>query len=208
LKAEEKATTTKDTKEHEGKKHRGESMALVAELENIRAELDAVNADAQKLVAGLSEEQLGRRAQPGRWSLAEIFVHLNLTAQIYFPEIDRAIEEGHAKGLTGEGPFKLDVVGKLFVKYLEPPYRMKSKAPGMIKPLLQGPASEALPQFLRSQELVVKRLEAANGLDLGRVKFVSPLASVLKMNLLAPFAVIAAHQRRHLWQGWRTRKEI
>jgi hypothetical protein len=55
---------------------------------------------------------------------------------------------------------------------------------------------------------VVKRLEAANGLDLGRVKFVSPLASVLKMNLLAPFAVIAAHQRRHLWQGWRTRKEI
>jgi DinB family protein len=183
-------------------------MALVAELEKIRAELDAVNLNAQKLVAGLSEEQLAQRPQPGRWSLAEIFVHLNLTAQIYFPEIDRAIEEGRAKGLTGQGPFKLDLMGKLFVKYLEPPYRMKTKAPGMIKPLLQGPAGEALPQFLRSQELVMKRLEAANGLDLRRVKFVSPLASVLKMNLLAPFAVLTAHQRRHLWQGWKIRGEL
>ena len=183
-------------------------MALVAELEKIRAELDAANADAQKLVAGLSEEQLGKRPQPGRWSLAEIFVHLNLTAQMYFPEIDRAIEQGRAKGLTGDGPFKLDFVGRMFVKYLDPPYRMKTKAPGMIKPLLQGPASEALPQFLRSQELVVRRLEAANGLDLGRVKFVSPLASVLKMNLLSPFAVLTSHQRRHLWQGWKIRKEI
>jgi hypothetical protein len=183
-------------------------MALVAELEKIRAELDAVNAEAQRLAAGLSEEKLAQRPQPGRWSLAEIFVHLNLTAQIYFPEIDRAIEEGHAKGLIGGGPFKLDLMGKLFVKYLEPPYRMKTKAPGTIKPLLQGPAGEALPQFLRSQELVVKRLEAANGLDLARVKFVSPLASVLKMNLLAPFAVLTSHQRRHLWQGWKVREEI
>ena len=183
-------------------------MALVAELEKIRAELDAVNAEAQRLVAGLSEEQIAQRPQPGRWSLAEIFVHLNLTAQIYFPEIDRAIEEGRARGLTGEGPFKLDLVGKLFVNYLEPPYRMKTKAPAMIRPLLQGPAGEALPQFLRSQELVVKRLEAANGLDLGKVKFVSPLASVLKMNLLAPFAVLTSHQRRHLWQGWKVREEI
>ena len=183
-------------------------MALVAELEKIRAELDAVNADAQKLVAGLSEEQLGNRPQPGRWSLAEIFVHLNLTTQTYLPELDRAIEEGRARGVTGGGPFKLDLMGKLFVKYLEPPYRMKTKAPGMIKPLLQGPAGEALPQFLRSQELVVKRLEAANGLDLGKVRFVSPLASVLKMNLLSPFAVLTSHQRRHLWQGWKVREEI
>ena len=183
-------------------------MALVAELEKIRQEMEAVNAEAQRLVAGLSEEQIGKRPQPGRWSLAEVFVHLNLTAQIYLPEIDRAIEEGRAKGLTGGGPFKLDLIGKMFVKYSEPPYRMKTKAPGMIKPLLQGPAGEALPQFLRSQELVVKRLEAANGLDLGRIKFVSPLASVVKMNLLAPFAVITAHQRRHLWQGWKIRTEI
>src|SRR3954470_24641440 len=104
-------------------------MALVAELEKIRAELDAANADARKLVAGLSEEQLAQRPQPGRWSLAEIFVHLNLTAQVYFPEIDRAIEQGRAKGMPGGGPLKLDFRGKMFVKYLEPPYRMKSKAP-------------------------------------------------------------------------------
>src|SRR3954462_10978249 len=183
-------------------------MALVAELEKIRAELDAVNAEAQRLAAGLSEEKLAQRPQPGRWSLAEIFVHLNLTAQIYLPEIDRAIEEGRAKGLTGGGPFKLDFMGKMFVNYLEPPYRMKTKAPGTIKPLLQGPASEALPQFLRSQQLAVRGLEAANGLDLGRGKFVAPLASVLKTNLLWGFAVLTSHRRSHLWQGWRTRKEI
>jgi hypothetical protein len=183
-------------------------MALVPELEKIRQEIEAVNADTAKLTAGLVEEQLAWRPEPGRWSIGEIFTHLNLATQTYVPGIDAAIANAQKRGLTGSGPFGLGLTGKLFVAYLEPPYRMKSKAPKMIKPILQGTAMEAVAQFLRSQQLVLSRLQAANGLDLGRAKFVSPFASVLRMNLLAPFAVITAHQRRHLWQGWHVRRQM
>jgi hypothetical protein len=180
-------------------------MALAAELEKIRQEIEAINADARKLTDGLSQEQLAWRPHPGRWSIAENFVHLNLGTQTYIPSIDQAIADARARGLTGNGPFKLDLAGKLFVRYLEPPYRVKTKAPKVIKPLLQGPAKEAVEQFFCSQELVVSRLEAANGLDLGRAKFVSPFASILRTNLLSPFAIITSHQRRHLWQAWHVR---
>lgn len=183
-------------------------MQLVPELETMRQELDAATLDAQKLAKGLSEEQLAWRPEPGRWSIAEVFIHLNLATQVYLPAIDSAIEDAKKRNLVAEGPFGLGLMGKLFVWYMEPPVRTKSKAPRMIKPLLQGPAADALPQFLRSQELIATRLEAANGLDLGRARFVSPLASAVRLNLLAPFAVLTAHQRRHLWQGWNVRSEM
>ncbi len=180
-------------------------MALVPELEKIRRAIEAVNADVRKVTDDLSEEQLAWRPQPGRWSIAENLVHLNLGTQSYIPEFDRTIEDARARGLRGEGPFGVGLIGRLFVGYLEPPYRMKSKAPRMIAPLLQGTAKEAVQQFLRSQEALLTRVEAANGLDLGRARFISPLASALRMNLLAAFATVTAHQRRHLWQSWHIR---
>jgi hypothetical protein len=81
------------------------------------------------------------------------------------------------------------------------PRRMKMRAPKMIHPLLQGPAVEALPQFLRSQDLVARTMDASEGVDLASVKFTSPFFRLLRLSVIAGFAVIAAHERRHLWQA-------
>jgi hypothetical protein len=81
------------------------------------------------------------------------------------------------------------------------PHRMKMRAPKMIRPLLQGPAIEALPQFLRSQDLVARTMDACQGLDLASVKFTSPFFKLLRLSVIAGFAVITAHERRHLWQA-------
>ena len=183
-------------------------MGLGPELDKIRQEIDACTSDAQRLAAGLTEEQLAWRPDPGRWSVAEIFVHLNLATQTYAPSIVRTIEEARRKQLFGGGPFGFGFVGRLFISSLEPPVRMKTRAPKLIRPLLQGPARDALPHFLRSQQIVLKLLEEANGLDLRRVTFVSPFSALLRTNLLAPFGIITAHQRRHLWQGWNVRKQL
>ena len=78
---------------------------------------------------------------------------------------------------------------------------MKMPAPKMIRPLLQGPAAEALPQFLRSQDLVTRTIDASDGVNLASVKFTSPFFKFLRLSVIAGFAVIAAHERRHLWQA-------
>jgi hypothetical protein len=178
-------------------------------LEEIRAEVAEANQAAQKLCAELTEEQLGWRPQPGKWSIAENLVHLNITAQLYVPHIQKALSLARENGLTGSGAFNLGVIGKLFVvDYLEPPFRMKSKAPKSIRPTLQGPTADALPQFLRSQALFLKQVDAAEGIDLGRATFVSPFSSLFRMKLIAAFAAIPAHNRRHLWIAGKIREKL
>ena len=178
-------------------------------LDEIRAEVDAVNEEAQKVCAGLTEEQLGWRPQPGKWSIAENLVHLNITTQLYVPHIQKALSRAREKGLAGNGSFDLGVIGKWFVvDYLEPPFRMKSKAPKVIRPMLQGPAMDALPQFLRSQELFMKQVEAAEGVDLGRAVFVSPFSTLFRMKFVAALAAVPAHARRHLWIAGKIRAKL
>jgi len=153
------------------------------------------------LCQGLSEDQLKWRPQAGKWAIAELLVHLNLTTQTYAPPIEAALRDARAKGATSQaGEFPLGFIGAQFAKSMEP-RRMKMRAPKMVQPLLQGPAVDALPQFLRSQELVLRMVDGSEGLDLGKVKFTSPYVSLLRLTVIAGFAVIAAHQRRHLWQA-------
>lgn len=177
-------------------------------LDDIRNEITKVNAGAQTLCAGLAEHQLMWRPQPGKWSIAENLVHLNLTTQIFLPALDRAIEMGRTQNILGEGSFDLGVFGPLFVWYVEPPPKLKLPAPKVIRPVLQGPAANALPQFLRSQELAMQRIDLADGLDCARIAFRSPLSSLIKMNLISYFSVMTGHQRRHLAQAMRVKSEI
>ena len=181
---------------------------MTSSLEKIRSEIDAVDEDAKSLCAGLTEEQLRWRPQPGRWSIAENLIHLNVTTQSNVPAVQQAISRARGQGLSGQGTFSLGILGTVFSKYLEPPYRLRSKAPTAIEPILQGPATEALPQFLRSQELMRKCVDAAEGIDLGRATFTSPFASFLKMSLIGAFCVSTAHERRHLWAAWKVREAL
>ena len=177
-------------------------------LHDIRSELAAIDAEAQRLCSGLSEEQLSWRPQPGKWSIAENLAHLNITTQTYVPSIQRAMQSARERGLKGSGAFDLGFTGKLFVGYLEPPFKVKTKAPKVIQPLLQGPAIDALPQFLRGQEAFAKLVDSAEGIDCGRAGFVSPFASILRMKLIAAFATVTAHDRRHLWIIGRIREQM
>src|SRR5512142_655962 len=74
-------------------------------LDEIRSEVAAVSANAQKLCAGLTEEQLSWRPQPGKWSIAENLAHLNVTTQLYVPHIQRAVERARQRALNGSGAF-------------------------------------------------------------------------------------------------------
>ena len=177
-------------------------------LEEIRTEVAAIDADAQRLCGGLNEDQLSWRPQPGKWSIAENLAHLNVTTQSYVPGIRHALQKAREQGLQGSGSFDLGFTGKLFVNYLEPPFKMKTKAPKMIQPILQGLASDTLPQFLRGQEAFRKLVEDAEGVDLGRAGFVSPFSSLLRMKLIAAFATVTAHDRRHLWIVARLRDHL
>lgn len=183
-------------------------MALAAELARIRQEIAELDVRATALCAGLSEAKLAWRPKPESWSIAENLWHLRTTARVFAPAADRAIAQARRKQYFSPGPFRLTRMGRFFVWWVEPPPVLRLPAPKMLRPQVEGPARAALAAFLESQQWMCERVEAANGLDLNRARVVSPLASYIRMDLLAFFCVFTGHGRRHLWQAENVRRQL
>ena len=124
------------------------------------------------------------------------------TTRVYLPVFTAAIARaGDAgRGHAGE-PFRLGIVGRWMVGSMEPPVRRRMRAPRVIAPAGGVALAEAVTDFVDSQRELRRCVGSAAGLDLGGVRIRSPLAPILRMRLGTAFALVAAHQRRHLWQA-------
>jgi hypothetical protein len=168
----------------------------------------AVDTEAADLCAGLTEQQLSFSKYPGSWSIAQNLAHLRTTAEVFLPEIDLVLEQTRAqKLLTAEGSV-LGPYGRLMVWQMNSRWMFKLKAPLAIQPrLLPSPELE-LEHFLYSQAAMRKRIQEAEGLSLTAMRFSSPVAKFVRMNLLECFSVLNAHSRRHLRQANKVRRAL
>lgn len=193
-----------EDKASRGGQGRGE---LTGELEDYRRQFEDAKREARELLEGLCDAQFNWRPAPGAWSIGECLAHLNVAGQFYLPRIDRSIREARAAGQTAEGPFRYGPLQRLFVRGIEPPARLKFKAPKIFTPMPEHLASVIAPAFENLQNQYIERLHAARGLHLGRVKLASPVTRLLRISLGQVFPFMAAHQRRHLWQARRVRED-
>lgn len=196
------------------------------QLRRLRAELRKAREEARSVAAGLSRRQTWWRPEPGSWSVGECLDHLVRTGEAYLPDIDRALAEARDGGLEAEGPFSRGFLGRWLVRGMEPPpgfgipapqaflpRRVRSGRPGAGRSPGAGSAADApdgdppLPRFVSLQGRLERRLEEAEGLDLETVHVPFPVAPLLRINLFAGFAYLAAHQRRHLWQARQVKEE-
>jgi hypothetical protein len=170
-------------------------------MEAFRRQFEQLSAEADLLVTPLGDELFNRRPSPDRWSVAECIEHLNVSARRYLPAIDEGIAAAVRLGLYGAGPFTYNWLGRVFVWTMEPPPRFKAKAPSTLRPEAARPKQDVLSGFRAYQVQYIDRLHAANGLDLARARVRSPVASWLRIPLGSAFQLMAAHERRHLWQA-------
>jgi len=175
---------------------------------NLGNELSAVNTAATALCEGLGADQLAWRPHPAKWSIAENLIHLCTTTQVFLPAVDHAIAESRRMKLLREGPFRLGYYGRLLVWYVEPPPVIRLPAPKALQPRLSGSPECVLENFLALQSAMMRRLDDAVGLNLVGLRFPSPLASYIRMNLLEFFSVFNGHSRRHLWQATNVRRQL
>jgi hypothetical protein len=178
-------------------------LLFAPEVDEYRQQFECLADQADALVAPLTEEQFTWRPASGSWSIAECIDHLNVTARLYLPQLDEGIAEATRRGLYGEGPFSHDLIGRLFVRSMEPPARIRVKAPTSFHPAFQRSRQEIMAAFRAYQVQFVDRLRQASGLDLRRAKVHSPVSAWINMSLNSGFALMAAHERRHLWQAQR-----
>jgi len=179
-----------------------------ADILALEEALNAAERDARALVTGLTEEQGAWRVKAGSWSVAECLDHLATANRVYLqamqPPGDRAL--GHGRRRRGRA--QPGLIGRWFVRTLEPPVktRFKTKAPRSIRPRASPALADAVSQFLASQGEVRAFLRRYAEIDLAGVRFPNPFIRGVRFSLATGLHVIAAHERRHLWQAWRVRQ--
>lgn len=183
-------------------------MTAYPDILALEEALSAAERDARALVAGLTEDQGTWRAEPGSWSVAECLDHLATANRVYLRAMEPPGDRALAQGQRRRGPARPGVIGRWFVRTLEPPVRplFRGKAPGVIRPRVSPALHDAFDKFLASQEEVRRFLRTYAAIDLAGVRFPNPFVRGVRFSLATGLHVIPAHERRHLWQAWRVRK--
>lgn len=176
-------------------------MGLQPQLGRILTELAEARRCANDIAAPLTAKLWSTRPAVNQWSVAECLIHLNLTSRAFLPLIREAIGKARELKLHGTGPYRMDVVGWFVYWITNPPVRFRVRTTAPFVPSAVEPQDKVLGDFDVLQERVADCVREVDGLDLWRLRIISPFDSRLKYNLYACLRIIPAHQRQHLSQG-------
>lgn len=170
-------------------------------LEAIEKELNQATARAWALVSSTDGRLFTVRPTPGSWSAAECLSHLSISSQSFLEPLRNAIDSARAKGLTARKPPRMDLLGRVLRWFLEPPIRQRVKTAAPFVPKSVRAKAEAFGEFASLQSKLTDLLHETRGLDLNRMKIVSPFDRRIRYNVYSAFRILVAHERRHLWQA-------
>jgi hypothetical protein len=174
----------------------------------LEAGFDAVERDARALVRGLTEVSGAWRPDATSWSVAECLDHLANANRVYLHAMQPVAERTLMQGRRRRGPAQPGVIGRWFIRTLEPPVtsRFKRTAPERIRPRRAPSLGDSIGEFLASHDEVRAFLRRYADIDLAGARFPNPFVRGVRFSLATGLHVIAAHERRHLWQAWRVRQ--
>jgi hypothetical protein len=181
-------------------------MSLPPDLQILQDQLDDAERDARQLATGLSEKLGNWRPSQTSWSVAQCLDHLALTNRAYLAAMSEPVVRAREQGRLRRRPAKPGWFGGFFVRSLEPPPKMRIKAPQVIHPRAAPPLADAIDHFCSQQNGVRAFLNAHGDLDLASVQFRNPFIPGLRFTLATGLHIIPVHERRHLWQAWRVRE--
>jgi DinB superfamily len=172
-----------------------------SDLAALQEAFDAIERDARELTAGLSPLEGSWRPSPSAWSVAECLDHLATANRVYLAAMRPPAERALAGGKLRRRPAVPGLIGGWFVRTLEPPAGTRMKAPRKIVPRTAPPFADASTAFFTSHEDARTFLRTYAGIDLAGVRFPNPFIRGVRFSLATGIHVIAAHERRHLWQA-------
>jgi hypothetical protein len=170
-------------------------------LEDVEKELNEATRRAWTLIQSTDARLFTVRPNPSSWSAAECLSHLSISSESFLPVLRAALDDARKRKLTSTKDPKMDLLGRILRWFLEPPIRAKTKTTAPFVPRAVRAKADAFGEFASLQSKLSELLNTARGLDLGRVKIVSPFDKRVKYNVFSAFRILVAHQRRHLWQA-------
>src|ERR1700709_820773 len=105
-----------------------------AQLAEISQQLRTNSKRAGDIAAKAGEARIAVRPRENAWSVAECLIHITLGTEVLLPSWPKALEDARVRGLTGNGPYSMDFLGRALAWVLEPPARFHVKAPANLTP--------------------------------------------------------------------------
>lgn len=170
-------------------------------IEEVEQELNEATRRAWSLVHSTDGRLFTVRPNSASWSAAECISHLSISTEMFLPVLRGALDDARKRNLTSPKQPKMDLIGRVLRWFLEPPIRAKTKTAAPFVPKSVRAKAEAFGEFAALQSKLQELLSAARGLDLSKIRIVSPFDKRVKYNLYSAFRILVAHQRRHLWQA-------
>lgn len=168
-------------------------------LEDVEKELNEATRRAWTLVQSTDGRLFTVRPSPLRWSAAECLAHLSISSELFLPVLGNALVKARTS-TKKRGNAKMDLLGRILAWFLEPPIRTKVRTSAPFVPKSTRAKADAFGEFASLQEKLIDLLRDAREVDL-RMKIVSPFDKRVRYNLVSAFHILAAHERRHLWQA-------
>jgi DinB family protein len=167
------------------------------QLDSVLNQVENLTLKAKKLVAGRSQSDLTTSRECTSWSVVQCLDHLAQTTNAFVPAISSAI--ARAPRLTTNRALRTGALTCLFIRNLEPPYRLRFKVLAPLVPR-QHDFNPAWDAFEESQVQLAKTIRSAAGLAIDQVRVESPVYARFNYNVYGALRMLAAHERRHLWQ--------
>lgn len=173
-----------------------------SDLQQVLDEVDALDRTAEALVLPLSDEQFHWQPDEGRsWGVAECFNHLATINVFYSAAIERAVDDALARELVGGGPIAPTFFGERFIRSMEPPVKLRSRAPASVRPRPGGNRHDILAAYRTSHDRFRALVRRCEKIDVNRTTFPNPFFPLFRVRVGTGLRVIPAHDRRHLWQA-------
>jgi DinB superfamily len=173
-----------------------------ADLQALLNELERADQEARQLASGLTEAQLNWQPGGGTgWSVAQCLDHLARINTVYIAALRTAVHAVKPGTVPRGGPIQPGWFGRWFIGAMEPPPRRKLKAPKKALPAAHKDGADVLRAFVKAHDEVRSLIQEARDMDLNRVRFTNPFIRLFHFTVGTGLLIIAAHDRRHLWQA-------
>jgi hypothetical protein len=176
-------------------------VSRASTLSELEGQFSEVANRFQSLVLSSGADLCSSSPAPGSWSAAQCLHHLNISSDAYFPVWQQVIATAGPRKAELNSPYKVDLWGWLLSWILEPPARIRSKTPVHLEPGEPSELTHVLGGFLDRQQRIIATLHRCRGRAIDQVKMASPADPRIRYNVWSSFVIVAAHQRRHLWQA-------
>src|SRR4030095_13846177 len=125
---------------------------LTEELRKLAEEFGQMKIDAVVFLSGVTDKQFNKSPGGKKWSIAECIDHLIIVGYDYSGMFEEGLKEAEEKNIRSNGNFKNSWFAQRFINSVEPPVRIKARAPGKWRPAAKINKAKATAAFLQLQD--------------------------------------------------------